>query len=156
MTDARQKGCCKMICFTAALFAFSKPIRFAGYEPAEKVSAFFIGIIFCQDLLPSDLRFNTALKIKYLMLWLCIEQSASIVSASDNLPFEDKVIHDLDLEVLHHALDSLNEEEYHIIECLYLADSPMTERDLAKSMGKSQPYINRLKRKIFDKIRKVF
>ena len=90
------------------------------------------------------------------MLWLCIEQSASIVSASDNLPFEDKVIHDLDLEVLHHALDSLNEEEYHIIECLYLADSPMTERDLAKSMGKSQPYINRLKRKIFDKIRKFF
>jgi len=46
MTDARQKGCCKMICFTAALFAFSKPIRFAGYEPAEKVSAFFIGKMF--------------------------------------------------------------------------------------------------------------
>ena len=67
-----------------------------------------------------------------------------------------KVIHDLDLEVLRHALDSLNEEEYHIIDCLYLADSPMTERDLAKSMGKSQPYINRLKRKIFDKIRKFF
>ena len=73
-----------------------------------------------------------------------------------NLPFEDKVIHDLDLEVLHHALDSLNEEEYHIIDCLYLADSPMTEIDLAKSMGKSQRYINRLKRKIFDKIRKFF
>ena len=73
-----------------------------------------------------------------------------------NLPFEDKVIHDLDLEVLHHALDSLNEEEYHIIDCLYLADSPMTERDLANFMGKSQPYINRLKRKIFDKIRKFF
>ena len=73
-----------------------------------------------------------------------------------NLPFEDKVIHDLDLEVLHHALGSLNEEEYHIIDCLYLANSPMTERDLAKSMGKSQPYINRCKRKIFDKIRKFF
>lgn len=69
---------------------------------------------------------------------------------------EDKAIRDLDLEILHRALDSLTEEEYHIIECLYLADSPMTERDLAKSMGKSQPYINRLKRKIFDKIRKFF
>lgn len=83
MTDVWQKGCCKMICFTAALFAFSKPIRFAGYEPAEKVSAFFIGKMFCQDLLHSDLRFNTALKIKYLMLWLCIELRTSIVLAFD-------------------------------------------------------------------------
>lgn len=69
---------------------------------------------------------------------------------------EDKAIRNLDLEILHRALDSLTEEEYRIIESLYLADEPMTERALAKSLGKSQPFINRIKMKIFDKIRKFF
>ena len=69
---------------------------------------------------------------------------------------EDKAIRNLDLEILHRALNSLTEEEYHIIECLFLADEPMTERALAKSLGKSQPFINRRKMKIFDKIRRFF
>ena len=78
-----------------------------------------------------------------------------IIGNSDE-SVEDKAIRNLDLEILHRALNSLTEEEYHIIESLFLADEPMTERALAKSLGKSQPFINRLKKKIFDKIRKFF
>lgn len=80
---------------------------------------------------------------------------ADITGNSDE-SVEDKAIRNLDLEILHRALHSLSKEEYRIIECLYLADETMTERALAQVLGKSQPYIHRLKMKIFDKIRKFF
>lgn len=69
---------------------------------------------------------------------------------------EDEAIRNLDLETLRRALASLTAEEFCVIERLFLTENPMTERALAESMGKSQPYVNRLKRKIFDKIKKFF
>ncbi len=78
------------------------------------------------------------------------------ITGNSDESVEDKVIRNLDLEILHRALHSLSKEEYRIIECLYLADETMTERALAQVLGKSQPYIHRLKMKIFDKIRKFF
>ena len=78
------------------------------------------------------------------------------ITGNSDESVEDKAIRNLDLEILHRALHSLSKEEYRIIECLYLADETMTERALAQVLGKSQPYIHRLKEKILEKIRKFF
>ena len=66
---------------------------------------------------------------------------------------EDEVLDRMAIDNLRRALQSLSEEDYRIIELLYLSDNPLTERELAKSMGVSQPYINRLKRRILQKLR---
>lgn len=77
-----------------------------------------------------------------------------------NRALEDEVIDCLDradkIEKLHRALCSLSASEYRIIDSLFLADSRMTERELAQSLGVSQPRVNRMKREIFLKIQKFF
>ena len=66
---------------------------------------------------------------------------------------EDEVLDRMAIDDLRRALQLLSEEDYRIIELLYLSDNPLTERELAESMGMSQPYINRLKRRILERLR---
>ena len=65
--------------------------------------------------------------------------------------FEDKLILSLDVSS---ALSTLTPDEIEIIECLYLSEYAITERNLASKMGISKTSLHYRKEKILDKLRK--
>lgn len=69
---------------------------------------------------------------------------------------EDEALHEIELEVLRRALKSLTDEELHIIHSLYLADKPISERDLSRLTGIPQKTINNRKKSILKKLKKYF
>lgn len=69
---------------------------------------------------------------------------------------EDTVLHNMDLETLRDALRSLTSEEYKLIYHLYLAKTPMTERELSKATGIPQTTISYRRKSILKKLRAHF
>lgn len=69
---------------------------------------------------------------------------------------EEKAINNTMVYHLHQALQELADDEYGLIYDLFLADNVKTERQLAKEKGVTQNTINYHKKKIFQKIQKIF
>ena len=69
---------------------------------------------------------------------------------------EADVMHRLDLETLRKALQTLTKEEYRIIYCLYLSNTPMSEKEIAKHLGMTQQAVSKRKRAIFEKLKNFF
>lgn len=73
-----------------------------------------------------------------------------LIADPDSL-FEDRLILSMDIQ---QALKTLTEEEYEIIETLYLSEYAVSERDLARSMDVPQKTMNNRKKKILSKLKK--
>lgn len=74
-------------------------------------------------------------------------------------PDEDvvsEVIHKMEIEQLRRALALLNPKERQVIECLFFAGEPKSEREVAVILGVSQFTINERKKGAFAKIKKIF
>jgi DNA-directed RNA polymerase specialized sigma24 family protein len=76
--------------------------------------------------------------------------------ADEGINVEQEVFHQIDLEILRRALDSLIEEEYALICALYLQDKPMTEREYSVTSGIPQKTINDRKIRILKKLKSFF
>lgn len=66
---------------------------------------------------------------------------------------EEKVIADIDRELLRAALRSLPADEYRLITELYLTDKPKSEQEIAVTMGISKQAVNKRKKKILEKLK---
>lgn len=69
---------------------------------------------------------------------------------------EESALHNLDLETLRNALQTLTNEEYYIIYHLYLDKNPMSEKEIAKILKISQQAVSKRKKVIFSKLRNFF
>lgn len=69
---------------------------------------------------------------------------------------EEHAIHNLDLETLRKSLKNLNTDEYELIYSLYLANQPLTERQLSANTGIPQKTINNRKKRILKKLKNFF
>ena len=75
--------------------------------------------------------------------------------ADPNCDFENELFRRFELEQLQHALAMLPAEEYAIVYKLYLSESKISERNLAKKMGLPQKTLNNRKLQIFERIKKI-
>lgn len=64
---------------------------------------------------------------------------------------EDMVLHKISIERLYAALSTLSEKERELIEALFFEEK--TERDVASTMGISQPAVHKQKNKILKKLK---
>ena len=83
-----------------------------------------------------------------------IELLETIVDEESDV--EANAMHNLDLDTLRKALHTLTREEYRIIYHLYLAKTPMSEREIAERLGISQQAISKRKKNILAKLRNFF
>ena len=74
----------------------------------------------------------------------------------ENADVEDTVFHNMDLETLREALKTLTKDEYKLIYELFLAQSPLTERQISKNLGVTQSAICQRKQRILAKLKKFF
>lgn len=84
------------------------------------------------------------------------ESSGDEVIADEYSDFLEEVARKADVFKLHQALESLSDEEYELINALYLSEERMTVRAYAKTKGVSHTAIIKRKNEIFEKIRKYF
>lgn len=68
---------------------------------------------------------------------------------------EDTAIYNMNLESLHMELQALSQEEFAIMQCLYLSKNPITEKKLASVLGISQQAVHKRKESILKKLKKV-
>ncbi|MEE1173058.1 MAG: sigma-70 family RNA polymerase sigma factor [Ruminococcus sp.] len=73
---------------------------------------------------------------------------------SGNENIEDTAIYNMNIECLHKALQALSQEEFAIIQCMYLSKNPMTERQLASVLEISQQAVHKRKESILKKLKK--
>ncbi len=69
---------------------------------------------------------------------------------------EDQAIHEINLATLHRALRTLTDEEFYIIEALYLNEKRLSEQELSVLMGVSQQAISKRSLRILAKLKKFF
>ncbi len=69
---------------------------------------------------------------------------------------EDAVERNMDLERLHKAVQSLSQEEFAIIQCLYLSKNRLTESKLASVLGISQQAVNKRRHSILKELKNFF
>lgn len=74
----------------------------------------------------------------------------------ETVNIEDKVIHEIELEILRRALNTLTDEELRIIYALFLGKERLSERELSKQMGIPQKTINNRKHRILKKLENYF
>lgn len=84
------------------------------------------------------------------------ESSGDEVIADEYSDFLEGVAHKADVFNLHQALESLSDEEYELINALYLSEERMTVRAYAKTKGVSHTAIIKRRNEIFEKIRNYF
>ena len=84
------------------------------------------------------------------------ESSGDEVIADEYSDFLEEVARKADVFKLHQALESLSDEEYELINALYLSEERMTVRAYAKTKGVSHTAIIKRKNEIFEKIRNYF
>lgn len=77
----------------------------------------------------------------------------TIVDESTDI--EEKVIHEIELEMLRRALQTLSDDELKMIHSLYLSDSTLTERELGEKLGVPQTTISYRKRRILKKLENI-
>lgn len=83
------------------------------------------------------------------------ELSLEEVIADPNSDFLEDLIRTMECENLMHLLVTLPLEEYVIIHHLYLSETPMSERTLARKMNLPQKTLNNRKLKIFARLKKI-
>ena len=76
--------------------------------------------------------------------------------ADEDVNVEEEVFHQIDLEMLRRALDSLAEDEYALICALYLQDKPLTESEYAAQLKITQQAVHKRKRTILNELKKYF
>ena len=76
--------------------------------------------------------------------------------ADSSSSVEEQALHDMDLEALHRALQTLNDDELRMIHALYFSKKRCSERQLAKKMGISQVAVHKRKNTILEKLKKFF
>ena len=74
----------------------------------------------------------------------------------EDVNIEEEVLRQIDLEILHRALDALLEDEYALIYALFLREKPMTESEYATQRGTTQQTISKRKKTILKKLRNYF
>lgn len=84
------------------------------------------------------------------------ESSGDEVIADEYSAFIEEVARKADVFNLHQALESLSDEEYELINALYLREERMTVRAYAKTKGVSHTAIIKRRNEIFEKIRNYF
>lgn len=84
------------------------------------------------------------------------ESSGDEVIADEYSDFLEDIAHKADILRLNQVLESLSDEEYELINALYLSEDRMTVRAYAKTKGVSHTAIIKRKKEIFEKIRKYF
>ena len=89
----------------------------------------------------------------FLSLYTDHEYSGEEVIKDESQDVEAEVIADIEKEILHIALNCLDTESFLLINALYLADEPKTERELASELGVSQNAINKRKKKILKTLK---
>ena len=83
------------------------------------------------------------------------ELSLEEVVADPNSDFLTDLIRKLEHEKLMHILETLPLEEYAIIHHLYLSETPISERTLARKMNLPQKTLNNRKLQIFARLKKL-
>ena len=79
------------------------------------------------------------------------------VAISDpDADIEAEVMHQMDLQTLHRALELLSPSEMEILYALYLSENPISERAYARMLGVPNMTLNDRKKAIFKKIRNFF
>ena len=76
--------------------------------------------------------------------------------ADEDVNVEEEVFHQIDLETLRRALDTLTEDEYALICALYLQDKPMTLQQYASRIGVHFTTVDYRRKCIFKKIKSFF
>ncbi len=69
---------------------------------------------------------------------------------------EADVMHNIDLEIMRKALQTLTREEYHLIYHLYLSKNPVTERKYAEIRGLHYMTVHNRKTAILKKLKNFF
>ena len=76
--------------------------------------------------------------------------------ADEDVNVEEEVLHQIEIEILRRALDSLTEEDYALVCALYLQDKPMTLRAYAKTLGVPFTTIDSRRKAILSKLKNFF
>ena len=77
----------------------------------------------------------------------------TIIDESVNVEYD--VIHEIELEMLRRALQTLTDEELKIIYGLFLSEKTLSERELSKELGVPQKTINNRKKGILKKLGRI-
>ena len=72
----------------------------------------------------------------------------------ETVDIEEKVIHEIELEMLRRALKTLTDEELKIIYGLFFGKERLSERELSRQLGVPQKTVNNRKHRIFEKLEK--
>lgn len=74
----------------------------------------------------------------------------------EEVDVEADALHQMELKTLREALKTLTEDEYELIYDLYLAQTPMSERQISAKTGIPQKTINNHRQSIMRKLKKFF
>ena len=77
------------------------------------------------------------------------------VIQDESVDIEESVIHADEIAMLRKALKALTEEEIAFVGALYLADKPLSEREMAAHLGISQVAVHKRKLAILRKLKKI-
>lgn len=81
-------------------------------------------------------------------------QEMAIQFPEEDDSVEDQILQKMEFEQLHKAILTLSEEERWLIQQLYFEER--TEREVAAELGLSQKAVNKRRKKILEKLRKLF
>lgn len=84
------------------------------------------------------------------------EVSGVEIIPDENADIERSFIENEEFETLQEALNNLTEEEFYIINTLFLSENRMSEREVAVELQVSQQYVNKKKKEILIKLKKYF
>ena len=101
----------------------------------------------------NSLEINSATSLNLL-----VKNAEEIVEVIETIEDEscdiEKVIEEKDTkERLYSAINQLSEEERDLIIKLFFLDNPMSEREIAKQLGVTQPLVNYKKKQILKKLK---
>ena len=77
------------------------------------------------------------------------------VIQDESVDVEESVIHADEIAMLRKALKALTEDEIAFVGALYLADKPLSEREMAAHLGISQVAVHKRKLAILRKLKKI-
>lgn len=99
---------------------------------------------------------KSGIKTVSLYEYLPREELAREEMLSDtNMNTEDDTIKNLNIEVLHRALTTLTDEEFSIINLLYLSKEPLSEEKIGEMLGITQQGVSKRKQSILKKLKKI-
>ena len=78
------------------------------------------------------------------------------VIADQDVDVVAEVMHEMDLETLRKAIQTLDPEEIELLNYLYLSKTPVSERTMSQKTGIPQKTINNRRKSILQKLKKFF